>query len=543
MGIPVGLTRLNGSERHRAAGAQMIGPAAPSETLSVTIRIRRRPGAPPLPNLSTLVAATSAKPVHLSRKAFAAGFGAATADLDRVARVARSAGLTVGETSVARRTVMVSGTVARMNHMFGVHLNRYETPVQTYHGLEGSIHVPAAIADVVEGVFGLDNRRIAKPLYRVGPLTPTALTPPQVAELYQFPAPLSAVGQTIGLLEFDSGYQQGDIDEFFGGLGLASPAPVAVGVDGASNSPGGVDDCEVVLDIDVAGSVAQGAKIVVYFAPWTEQGWIDIVTTAVHDAVNAPSVLSISWGYPEFETHEGFTWSRAAIDAVSQTFAEAAMLGVTILAASGDDGSSSGVVDGLAHCLYPASDPGVTACGGTSISDVDGASFTERTWTEHGATGGGISDVFDAPAWQADAHVPPSANPAHNVGRGMPDVAGNADFASGYRITVHGVILQVGGTSATTPLYAGLVAIMNARLGQSVGYINPTLYSSGPAVCRDIADGATNATDGAPGYIAGPGWDPCTGWGVINGTELLNLLGARSLSSDPLLRSAAPGVA
>ncbi|HTD34213.1 MAG TPA: protease pro-enzyme activation domain-containing protein [Candidatus Elarobacter sp.] len=543
MDTPLTLKSLSRSERHRAKDAQLVGPAAPTETVSVTVRVRRRPGAPPLPD-PTHMAATSEKRSSISREQFAQQYGASQDDFDRIAQFARGQGLHVGEESIARRTIALSGTVAQMNQIFGVQLNRYETPTQKYRGREGSLSVPAAIADLVEGVFGLDDRQMAQPLNMraravtaparaatatttAGPaLSITALTPPQVAGLYRFPTPLHAAGQTIGLLEFGGGYRASDIAAYFANLGLAAPALTPVGVAGATNAPGANPnaDAEVALDIDVAGSVAQQAKIAVYFAPWTEQGWVDVVTTAIHDPVNHPSVLSISWGWPEFETYGALTWSAAAIDAVHQTFAEAALLGVTVLAASGDDGSSCGQTDGKAHVLYPASDTGVTTCGGTTIENVSGSSFSEITWNDNGVTGGGISDFFPLPGWQAGARVPASANPAHNVGRGIPDIAGNADPDSGYDIVVDGGVQQTGGTSATAPLYAGLVALMNARLGQPVGFLNPTLYAVGASVCQDIADGRSNATNGAPGYTSVAGWDACTGLGTVVGTRLLNAL-------------------
>jgi kumamolisin len=168
------------------------------------------------------------------------------------------------------------------------------------------VHLPQDLVDVVEGVFGLDNRRQAKPLLRKvgGPAQGIIpLTPPLVASLYGFPSG-SAAGQCIGLIEFGGGYQLSDITAFYAGLGKATPSISAIGVDGATNSFG-IDsnaDAEVALDIDVAGSVAPGAALAVYFAPWSEQGWVDILSTAVHDATHRPSVLSISWGWPEFQT-------------------------------------------------------------------------------------------------------------------------------------------------------------------------------------------------------------------------------------------------
>ena len=220
-------------------------------------------------------------------------------------------------------------------------LGHYQVGETSYRGREGHVHLPADLVPVVEGVFGLDNRQRARPLFQRAAQAQTAraLTPPEVARLYDFPPGISAAGQCIGLLEFGGGFDPADITTWFTNLGLTPPDITEVGVDGAGNSPGSDADTEVVLDIDVAGAAAQGARISVYFAPWTEQGWVDVVSTAVHDAANNPSVLSISWGWPELETVDGLTWTQAAMDAVSATFQEAAVLGVTVLAASGDQGS------------------------------------------------------------------------------------------------------------------------------------------------------------------------------------------------------------
>ncbi len=555
MASPASYRPVQGSERRPAKDAHRVRAEDPAAHLSVTIRVRRRSDAPPLPS------APGTATGHITRQDFANLYGSSDADLTLVASFARSHGLTVDETSNARRVVVASGTVEQMNNAFNVDLGRYESPEQTYRGREGHVHLPDEIANLVEGVFGLDNRRMARragtrvspPRGRVfspvssqpaisdipprgldGPaLNVTSLTPPQVAALYDYPLSPDATGQTIGIIEFGGGFAQSDLNSFFSGLGggFTAPTPIVVGVDGATNDPG-VDinsDTEVALDICVAGSVAANAEIATYFAPWTEQGWVDVITTSVHDATNNPSVLSISWGWPEFETVEGLTWTAAAIDAVNATFQDAAALGVTVFAASGDNGSDCGLGGGVARVLYPASDPFVSSCGGTRISDVSGASFTETTWNNSfGTTGGGISDFFALPSYQVGMGVPLSANDGHQ-GRGIPDIAGNADPASGYNIVVGGGTAgSVGGTSATAPLYAGLIALCNARLGRGVGFLNPLLYAlNSTGVIRDIADGASNANDGAPGYTAGAGWDGCTGLGVVDGQALLAALQAR----------------
>jgi kumamolisin len=534
--IPPGYKPLLDSERHLRAGARLVGPADPDEVLSITIRVRRRPDAPPLPDLTRV-----GTPVTLPPAAFATTYGALPGDLERVTDFARGAGLAVVDTDIARRSVVLKGTVAQMSQAFGVDLGRYRTADETYRGREGPLHLPDDLQDVVEGVFGLDNRRMARHSMALSPRresgTARTLTPPQVAGLYQFPTPLNAAGETIGLLEFGGGYAQADITGFYSSIGLEPPQLTAVSVNGVSNSPGSQQqpnpaDDEVALDIDVAGAVAQQSEIAVYFSSFDENGWVQAVTTAVYPKAGqpAPSVISISWGWPELEPLPGttFAWSKAAITAVSETFQEAAAQGITVFAASGDHGSSCGQSDRRAHALYPGSDPWVTSCGGTLLTNVSAATFDEGTWQDNNgwATGGGVSDVFvPGPPWQASTNTPGSVNDGHK-GRTLPDVAGNADSASGYNVLVYGTAGAVGGTSAVAPLYAGLAALLNAKLGKHVGFLNPTLYSD-PTLFRDVADGISNATDGAQGYSSTAGYDACTGWGSVVGVKLLAKFGGQ----------------
>ena len=526
--MPEDNVELQGSERHPAPNAKLMGPADPDEVLSVTIRLRRKPGAPSLP---ALPAKASPNNKFLTPDEFKKTYGAASSDIEQVVQFAEARGLAVIETNAARRTVIVSGKVKQMNQAFGVKLGRYQTSEETYRGREGKLYLPENLHEIVEGVFGLDNRRMARRAFLQAPDawtgTAKSLTPLQVAELYQFPTPLNAVGQTIGLLEFGGGYTPSDITSFFNGLKLPPPSVVSVGVNGATNSPGNaqnpnLDDQEVTLDIDVSGSIAQGAEIAVYFSTFDENGWVQALTTAIfpNPGQPAPSVLSISWGWDELQ----FIWTQAAINAVSGTFEEAAALGITVLVAAGDLGSSMGFGDGHAHVWYPGSDPWVTSCGGTIITNVNGSSFTEQTWQDGNgwATAGGVSDFFiQPPQWQSTVNLPPSVNDGHK-GRTIPDVSGQADPASAYTIILYGQPIVGGGngTSSVAPLYAGLVAVLNARLRTTLGFLNPTLYLN-PSMYNDIADGVSNSTDGVPGYTSVKGYDACTGWGSINGAKLL----------------------
>jgi kumamolisin len=270
------------------------------------------------------------------------------------------------------------------------------------------------------------------------------------------------------------------------------------------------------LDIEVAAAIAPNANIAVYFAPNTSSGFLDAITTALHDTQNKPSVLSISWGGAEA------TWTAQAMQQFDAAFQTAAALGVSVCVAAGDSGSSDGETDKLAHVDFPASSPNVLACGGTTLEAAGGAIRSEVVWNDgpSSATGGGISDVFALPSYQSSAHVPPSANPGARIGRGIPDVAADADPDTGYQVRVDGENLVIGGTSAVAPLWAGLITLCNQKLGTPVGFLNPLLYGSlaGQGVCRDITSGNNGA------YSAGAGWDACTGWGSPQGAAILQAL-------------------
>jgi kumamolisin len=339
---------------------------------------------------------------------------------------------------------------------------------------------------------------------------------------------VDGTGECIGIIELSGGYKTSDLKAYFSGLGLKTPSVSSVSVDGGKNSPSGDAngaDGEVMLDIEIAGAVAPGAKIVVYFCPNTSQGFLDAITQAVHDTVNKPSVISISWGGPESG------WTAQAMEQFDQAFQDAAAVGITVCIAAGDQGSSDGAGDSLAHVDFPASSPNALACGGTTLDASTSKIISEVVWNDSssggGATGGGISDQFPLPSYQQGAGVPPSANSGGKVGRGVPDVAGNADPDTGYEIRVDGSSVVAGGTSAVAPLWAGLVARLNQALGKPVGFLNPNLY--GPVhqagTFRDITSGNNGA------YSAGPGWDACTGWGVAIGAKLLAALQPSGSSS------------
>ena len=299
-------------------------------------------------------------------------------------------------------------------------------------------------------------------------------------------------------------------------------------MDGAVNQPGqdpsGADG-EVLLDIEVAGAVAPGAAQIVYFAPNTDQGFVDAVTTAVH-ATPTPTVVSISWGQSED------AWTAQARTALDQAMADAAALGVTVCVAAGDNGSSDGQSGSGVHVDFPASSPHALACGGTSLRGNAGTGVisSETVWNDGGsggATGGGVSDAFGLPSWQAAAGVPAQAGAGAGTtaGRGVPDVAGCADPATGYQVRVDGQSTVIGGTSAVAPLWAGLISRLAQSTGKSFGLIQPQLYAG--VTAGTAAPGFRDITSGSNGaYAAGPGWDACTGLGSPEGATLLTTLGS-----------------
>ena len=511
---------LGGSVRTLPAGATAVGAASPEQHLDVTLRLR---GAATRPQSQSMTTGP------ISRQAFASQYGASREDIALVEAFAHEHDLTVNEASAARRSVQLRGTVAQLEAAFGVSLSLYQTQGVTFRGRSGPVHLPTELKGVVEGVFGLDDRPQARPQFRIGGgvglagetgvafphAAGVSFTPLQLAEAYGFPAGDGA-GQTIAIIELGGGYKQADLNAYFADLGIKPPKVTAISVDGGRNAPvgdPGSADGEVVLDIEVAGAVAPGARIAVYFAPNTDAGFLNAVTKAVHDARRKPSVVSISWGAAEKN------WTLQAMRAMDSAFHDAALLGVTVLCAAGDDGSDDRVGDGLAHTDFPASSPWATGCGGTRLELTGSAISAEVVWNEpgHGATGGGVSDTFALPDYQLGAGVPVSKNPGGKPGRGVPDISGVADPLTGYRVRVDGVNMVIGGTSAVSPLWAGLVARLNANLGRPLGFLNPLLYVKSPV--RDIVQGNNGA------YEAGQGWDACTGLGSPDGAKLAQLDG------------------
>jgi kumamolisin len=545
------LVPLPGSERGELRGtAPAPTPLDRDQVIAVTVLLRRRAEVP-----RELVEG----PQTISNSELGAQYGADPDDARLVSEVLGSYGLTVTETHLESRRLKVSGTITQFESAFGTSLSAVTSPHPDGSGdvqhryRTGGLSVPARLDGIVTAVLGLDNRPQARPQFRRPPAagsrtmaTPdddtsdpgkqpqqqqgSSLTAPQVAGFYQFPANTDGTGQTVAIIELGGGFTQSDLSTYFSGLGLPVPPVTAVGVDGAANTPGQQADGEVELDIEVVGGVAPGASQLVYFAANTDQGFIDAISQAVH-ATPTPIAVSISWGQSEDQ------WAAQSRTAMDQAFQDAAALGVTVTVAAGDNGASDDPSEQTqVHCDFPASSPHALACGGTRLIG-DTSTFTitsEVVWNElasnEGAGGGGVSDVFGVPSYQASAGVPGSASGGAS-GRGVPDVAGNADPVTGYQVVVDGQQEPIGGTSAVAPLWAGLIARLAQATGKRFGLLQPLLYAGvSPGVAQPGFNDIVSGDNGA--YKAGPGWDACTGLGSPNGSALLTLLSGTTPSTN-----------
>jgi kumamolisin len=525
---------LPGSEIEPLPRAYIVGLPNPDRGIELTVVLRHAQGKAAEGHL--ISDQMGALPPHerkyLAREVFAATYRADPSDMRAVARFGRQHGLRVVGRHPAARTIHLFGTIANASEAFRARLAIFRHPGGSYRGRTGPVYVPAELEGIVQGVFGLDDRPTAKPHFRLkhqlGGVWPHAsgisYTPIEVSQLYKFPTGANGAGQCIGIIELGGGFVPADLKTYFNNLGIPAPQVTAVSVNGGRNratgDPNGPDG-EVMLDIEVAGAVAPGAKIVVYFAPNTNQGFLRAINRAVHDRVHRPSVVSISWGSPEA------SWTQQALQSFNQAFQAAGQMGVTVCVASGDGGSSDGVPGKLAHVDFPSSSPYALACGGTRLEASGGVINSEQVWNDGpqgGAGGGGVSDFFALPPWQEKAGVPRSLNPGGHAGRGVPDLSGDADENTGYQVRVDGLDTVVGGTSAVAPLMAGLVALLNQKLGTPVGYFNPLLYTT--KACHDITKGNNDMTGLVGGYAAGPGWDAASGLGSPDGTALLSALTA-----------------
>ena len=538
------LVALQDSTRPLQSDARRLRDADPSAPVEVTVSLR----GPQLPDADHLPTAT------LSREQFETQFGARREDVEKAVSVFEQYGLKVDEVSLRTRSMRISGTVASMENAFRPHLGMYKNKDQgEFRGREGEIQIPSELSGIVTGVFGLDERRVAR---RKAVHTATApavlskmtpLSPPDLQDHYNFP-PGTGEGQQIAIAEFEGAYFQEDLVAYCKKYSLPLPKVTTVPVGFTPltlpeiqklpplqrNDELGAS-IEVNMDVQIVAGLCPQAEIFVYFAPFTQKGWVDLLNRIITGTPAKPVSLSISWGLAE----DAPDWSAGALAAINERLQAAAMVGITVCVSSGDDGSGDELNDGRAHVDFPSSSPFVLSVGGTMLNG-SAANLTEQAWWEApgertnkggGASGGGVSVMFPRPKWQ-NVQVR-SVNTGGIDGRVLPDVAALAGPPL-YDLIFLGRDFPNSGTSASTPLWAALVARINANIAASKKqrFLPPLLYQSGAngkprgeVACHDITAGQ-NASYPEPGvgYQASTGFDAVTGWGVPDGAQLLKSL-------------------
>lgn len=492
-----------------------IGPTDPNKEIAVTVMVKSKASEKEFDDTLAQIARHERKP--LTAAEYNERFSADAEAMKRVAKFAKDNGLKIVESETDSGKVVLKGSVGKFNEAFKTQLDDFKGPLGPTRERQGAISVPMEMAGDIQGVFGLEQHPQAQsnvirlPDQGFHPHAATGYMPNDVAKAYDFPDDSRGAKQSVAIVEFGGGLDLKDNATYYKDHGLKVPDITLVGVDGAASKVGATADDEVALDSQVIGTVAPDAKQMIIFAPNSDQGFVDAITRAtfVKDGEIQNSAISISWGAPES------MWSAQAIDNLHLAFKKAALKGISVFAATGDKGAKNGTDKFTAD--YPAGDPFVTATGGTELHlDGTGAVNSETVWNNGG---GGISEINKVPDFQKELTLPANANGNNVIGRGVPDISGNAAPITGYRIRVHGFESTMGGTSAVAPLYAALVMRMNGALGQPVGFLNPFIYKNGNSgIFRDMVGGNNG------GYDATTGWDAASGWGTIDGKKMLEAM-------------------
>lgn len=515
-----GPVELPYSDREPPAGARRIGEASLTDEVEVTITLR----GPQMPDASDVTGPA------IDLETFAARYSADPDDAAKVRDELEKLGLRVYDVSLLTRSMHVRGTVQQLNDAFHVTLYTYQSDDQgQFRGREGNISVLAPLAGIVTGVFGLDDRQMVQRKNAPAQGVAAALAPADLETRYQFP-PGDAAGQTVAIAEFGGSYSAADVRAFCQKYDRPVPEITLMTL-----TPQQLPDYsnELMMDVEIVAALCPAASISVYLARFNQKGWIDLLDAVVKTKPLPPVALSVSYGRAE----DSPDWSSSAVTEINQRLQSVAMLGVTVCAASGDDGAGEQMNDGRAHVAFPASSPFVLSVGGTMLTGTPPAEVVwwaapgdQSQGGAGGSTGGGVSTIFSRPAWQTvDIE---SLNAGGKNGRVVPDVAALAGQPY-YELILQGQDNQSGGTSAAAPLWAALLARISAGLPDPSQrrFLTPLLYRAAPdgqpagaTVCTDVTSG-DNRSPGVPkGYVAGVGYDAVSGWGTPLGTLIAEML-------------------
>jgi len=490
---------IPGTHRTAWPGAAPVA-AVSTEDVLVTAWLRpKRGGELDVARAQTLGGTPPLRRPYADRAQLKQQTGADPSDVNALQTYAAKFGIDVVETHW--RSIVMSAPIERLIDAFGATAAIYELSDQRrFRHRSGSLHAPPEVAAILRGPFGIHQWPRSHAIGTLHGQT-TPLSARDIANRYQFPD-ADGSGQTVGVLQMRGTFKPDDFDKCMQAAGVTAKTPIVKRVDNAelAHQIETAKDIESAIDTQIVAALAPGAQLVVYATPDDERGVLDGIRTAIFDEENRPSVLSISFGFPEY------LWTPVALTILDELFTAAALLGVTIFCASGDNGAE---LDGAGnpHVLAPASSAFAHACGGTEIPPGD-ASATETAWAK---TGGGFSERFEIPPWQS---APKAAAAAYGLkpGRGVPDFA--AQVMPGYAVFFEGAQFAMGGTSAAAPMWSALAARLGERLGTPIGFFSPLLYATPPGALRDVTSGGNDR------FHAAAGWNPCTGLGVPIGTEI-----------------------
>lgn len=486
---------------HRAVwpGASPVADLTGGDVL-VTAWLRSRHGGElDVQRATSLGVTLPAQRTYVERAELHAQTGADANDVEELRRYCGRFGIEIVETHW--RSVTLTGAIEKLVHAFGATAAIYQLDdKRRFRHRSQSLHVPPEIAAIVRGAFGIHQWPRS---HAIGQLQPHTVPPSasDIAARYLFPD-ADGAGQSVAVVQLRGEFKPDDFAKCMSSQGVSAKLPVVKRVDNAelAHEIETEKDIESAIDTQIVGALAPGAQIVVYAAPDDERGVLDAIRTAIFDEEQMPTIVSISFGFPEY------LWTPAALTILDELFTAAALVGVSVFCASGDNGAELDA-DGTPHVLAPASSPFAHACGGTQLADGNGAS-SEVVWPK---TGGGFSDRFAVPPWQIEVV---------KAGRGVPDFA--AEAMPGHRVYFNGTAFAMGGTSAVAPMWSALTARIAQRLGHPLGFFAPLLYNVGARTSfRPITSGGNDQ------YKSAPGWNPCTGLGVPIGTALESTLAGK----------------
>ncbi|MBS1996403.1 MAG: S8/S53 family peptidase [Cyanobacteria bacterium SZAS LIN-2] len=526
------------TERKAPANATLKGDVDPAAPMDVYLYAQTKGSALEMNRAVQRISNGMQKP--MTDAEITAKFGAAPESVAAINKFASDHGLTVAEHNPASGMTRLTGSTESMMKAFDVKLQEYEHQSGVrFRGRTGTISVAGDLAPHVKGILGLDNRPQFKTNYvkgvpdaepaagevsgAVGGITPKnpqaagakSLEVEQVMKAYNVPAGTTGEGQVTGFLSLGGRLP----DQWEGYLQKKGIDPKTVEIRNAgstepANDPQGANG-ENALDLFIHKQALPKAKTVMVEAENNDTGMPTGIDRIAFPKPGEAQIThaSISWGMYE----DG--WTNQAIALMNDAGKRAALKGITITVASGDNGAGDGSPSHKQQVDLPAGLEHFTASGGTRlVLNADGSINSEVGWDGMGASGGGRSMKTPRPDYQKGVDLPPNLNGSKFDGRGVPDIAANGDPRSGWKVWTDDGVQPIGGTSASAPADAVIAAIISKATGKTTGFWNPELYNMGaknPGVFNDVVSGR-NTDGGVKGYPAGKGWDAETGWGSVD---------------------------